>query len=166
MSDDPKAKASTTDLAAYRAANSPASLCIGRLIQWSPDEGALVDYPGNPKGPLQAQSVVAFDVDLAARTIDSDRGLVLSFEAGDWSKPVIMGLLQPAATAAKQNSPAVEVHADGERVTVKAAEQIELKCGEASIILTKAGKILLRGTYVSSVSTGAQRLKGASIEIN
>jgi hypothetical protein len=41
-----------------------------------------------------------------------------------------------------------------------------LRCGEASITLTKAGKILIRGTYVLSRSSGVNMVKGATIHLN
>ena len=41
-----------------------------------------------------------------------------------------------------------------------------MRCGEASITLTRAGKVLIRGAYVLSRSSGANRIKGAAVEIN
>jgi hypothetical protein len=58
------------------------------------------------------------------------------------------------------------VTVDGERVVLNGAKQVELRCGEASIVLTAAGKILIRGTYVLSRSSGANRIKGAFVDIN
>jgi hypothetical protein len=55
---------------------------------------------------------------------------------------------------------------DGERVVLNGAKQVELRCGEASIVLTAAGKILIKGTYVLSRSSGANRIKGAFVDIN
>jgi hypothetical protein len=60
----------------------------------------------------------------------------------------------------------VEVDTDGERMIVSAKTQLVLRCGKASITLTQAGKVLIEGTYVSSRSTGANRLKGGSIHLN
>ena len=41
-----------------------------------------------------------------------------------------------------------------------------LRCGQASLTLTRAGKILLSGTYVLSHSSGVNRVKGGSVQIN
>jgi hypothetical protein len=41
-----------------------------------------------------------------------------------------------------------------------------LQCGKASITLTKAGKVLIQGSYVSSRSTGVNRVKGGSVQLN
>ena len=60
----------------------------------------------------------------------------------------------------------VEVDTDGERLVVSAKEEIVLRCGAASITLTKAGKVLIRGTYVLSRSSGVNRVKGGSVQLN
>ncbi len=65
------------------------------------------------------------------------------------------------------DSPAqVEVDADGQRLVVSAKEQLVLRCGKASITLTKAGKVTIEGSYVSSRSTGVNRVKGGSVQLN
>ena len=38
--------------------------------------------------------------------------------------------------------------------------------GKASITLTREGKVLIRGTYLSSRSSGVNRIKGGSVQIN
>jgi hypothetical protein len=60
----------------------------------------------------------------------------------------------------------VQVESDGESVIVDATHELILRCGSASITLSKNGKVVIRGTYVSTTSTGVNRLKGGSIEIN
>jgi hypothetical protein len=60
----------------------------------------------------------------------------------------------------------VEVDADGERMIVAAREQLVLRCGKASITLTKAGKVLIQGDYVLSRSSGVNRIKGGSVQLN
>jgi len=60
----------------------------------------------------------------------------------------------------------VEVDADGQRLFVTAKQQLVLRCGAASITLTKAGKVLIQGSYVSSRSSGVNRIKGGSIQLN
>lgn len=71
-----------------------------------------------------------------------------------------------ADAMAKPLADSTTVTVDGKSVVLKAERQIELRCGEASILLTAAGKILIRGTYVLSRSRGANRIKGAFVDIN
>lgn len=136
---------------------------IGELVALT-DEGRtpLVTYAGQPDTAAQrARSVV----DLHGPHIGQP--VVLMFESGDPSRPIVMGVLRqrdgwPAAETPTQ----VQVEADGERLIVSAAEQLVLRCGKASITLTKAGKVLIQGSYVSSRSTGVNRIKGGSVQLN
>ena len=65
-----------------------------------------------------------------------------------------------------QAAPRLEALVDGEPVVIEGAERIELRCGKASITLTKEGKILIKGTLISSESSGAHRIRGGSVDIN
>ena len=56
----------------------------------------------------------------------------------------------------------IELEAGGDRLVVSAADQIVLRCGDASITLTRAGKILVRGTYVLTHASGVNRIRGGS----
>jgi hypothetical protein len=53
-----------------------------------------------------------------------------------------------------------------DRLVLVANREIVLQVGKASITLTQAGKIILRGTYVLSRSSGVNRIKGGSVQIN
>lgn len=136
---------------------------VGELVALA-DEGRtpLVVFPGQPgTSALRARSVV----DLHGPHIG--QAVVLMFDGGDTSRPLVMGVLResqgwPAAEAPQQ----VRVDADGERLIVSAAEQLVLRCGKASITLTQAGKVLIQGSYVSSRSTGVNRIRGGSVQLN
>ena len=89
------------------------------------------------------------------------------FERGDPLLPVVMGVIRVKNGWPLVHQPAqVEVEADGERLVVDAKEQLVLRCGKASITLTRAGKVLIQGTYLSSRSTGVNRIKGGSVQLN
>jgi hypothetical protein len=60
----------------------------------------------------------------------------------------------------------VEAVVDGERVTIEAEHELELRCGKASIVLRASGEIVIRGASLLSRSSGANRIKGATVEIN
>jgi hypothetical protein len=128
------------------------------------DEGQapLVLFPGQPGSAALGAATV---VDVHGSHIG--RQVVLMFENGDPRRPIIMGLLRtPQAWPLLEQPGQVEVEADGERLMVSAKEQLVLRCGKASITLTKAGKVLVQGTYVSSRSAGVMRIKGGSVQIN
>ncbi len=89
--------------------------------------------------------------------------VVVLCEGGDPTRPIIMGVLKPAADDT-QSDPVAEV--DGERVVLSAEKEIVLRCGKASITLTREGKVLIRGAYLLSRSSGPNRIKGGSIQLN
>ena len=148
-----------------QALQAPAwpAVVIGELLALA-EEGRtpLVAYPGQPgSAALRARSLV----ELHGAHIGQQ--LALAFEAGDPGRPVVMGVLRQAAGWPLADPPAqVEVDAGGERLIVSAREQLVLRCGKASITLTRAGKVLIQGSYVSSRSTGVNRIKGGSVQLN
>ena len=136
---------------------------IGQLIGMTNENRTpLVLYPGQPgTAALFARTVV----DLHGPHIG--RKVVLMFEAGDPAKPIVMGVLREGEGSPLDEKPnQVEVDADGERMIVTAREQVVLRCGKASITLTRAGKVLIQGSYVLSRSSGVNRIKGGSIQLN
>jgi len=98
------------------------------------------------------------------RLAEEDVGakIVVAFENGDMSHPIIVGRLQEKQATAVGHT----LKLDGERLVLRAERDIELRCGEASLILTRAGKILIRGNYVLTRSRGANKIKGAFVDIN
>jgi Domain of unknown function (DUF6484) len=117
----------------------------GRFLVLLPDRAA----------PVAALSLVA----LAAE--EAGEPLVVALDAGGLGAPVILGRLRERVAPA-----AAVVRADGERLVLRAEREIELRCGEASVVLTRAGKVLIRGTHVVSRSKGANKIKGAHVDIN
>lgn len=102
------------------------------------------------------------------RTDMLGRDVVVMFENSDVDRPIILGvmdssLLQPRGLVPEAP---IEVAVDGERCVIEAEREIVLRCGEASITLTRAGKVIIRGTYIMSRSSGYNKIKGAAVDIN
>ena len=140
-----------------------ANVVVGELIAIT-NEGRtpLVLYPNQPgTAAIKARTVI----DLHGPHIGNK--VVLMFESGDSGKPIVMGLLREGEHwPLSEQLGRVEIDTDGERLIVSAKEQIVLRCGKASITLTKAGKVLIQGTYVSSRSSGVNRIKGGAVQLN
>lgn len=118
----------------------------------------LVDFPGNPHDdPIPARSMV----DLRHEAVG--REVALLFEAADPGRPVLMGLIR---VPGRDDRPPLSARFDGERIELSAEREIVLRCGSASITLTRAGKVLIRGAYVSSQSSGVNTIKGGAVHIN
>ena len=139
------------------------SIVVGELIAIT-DDGAtpLVSYPGQPgTAALRARSVL----DLHGAHIGAQ--VTLMFENGDAALPIVTGVLRPAAGWPLADRPdQVQLDSDGQRMLVSAKKELTLRCGKASITLTEAGKVLIQGSYVSSRSTGVNRIKGGSVQLN
>jgi hypothetical protein len=134
--------------------------------------GTLVAIADAGRSPLVLFSGLHGETAVPARSVVDLHGehvgkeVVLSFENGDATRPIVMGLLHDESNRPLSAAGQVEVDTDGQRMIVAAREQLVLRCGEASITLTKAGKILIEGSYVSSQSGGVNRIKGGSIQLN
>ena len=121
----------------------------------------LVDFSTNSTGT----AIVAASM-TAVQQSDIGREAILLFEDGEPSRPILVGLLQPPASGPGSAAGPVEISVDGKRMTISAEDEIVLRCGRASITLTRAGDIVIRGTHLVSRSSGPNRIKGASVHLN
>jgi Domain of unknown function (DUF6484) len=135
----------------------------GKLIGFKDDgRTPLVLYRDQPGTAAIPAAAIA---DLHGAHIGQQ--VILMFEDGDRSRPIIMGVLRIGPNWPLHEQPGqVEVVADGERLIISAKEQLILECGRASITLTRAGKVIIHGSYISSRSSGLMRIKGGSIQLN
>jgi hypothetical protein len=128
---------------------------IGHIADVDPSGAVSVTFAGAPAPGFPARSTAMILKE------DEGREVALMFEQGDPRRPIVLGkMVSPLAAAPP------EAAADGRRVEINAEEELVLRCGESSITLTRAGKIILHGAYVLSRSTGVNRIQGGSVEIN
>jgi hypothetical protein len=141
---------------------APTAPVLGSLAGWDEAGRPLVAFPGNPESePVPALSTVPLTAE------DVGREAALLFVGGDRRRPLVIGLVQPPGPAALLRVPGkVEASVDGERLEFTAGREIVFRCGDASITLTKAGKVLIQGAYLLSRSSGVNRIKGGSVQIN
>ncbi|HLI76367.1 MAG TPA: DUF6484 domain-containing protein [Acidobacteriaceae bacterium] len=138
-------------------------VAIGRILGTEQGCGVLVDFPANGSGELvTARSTVPW------QHLCLGQEVTLAFEEGDLSRPIVVGILQsaPGQHALSARPVGAEAAGAAEVLELTAGKEIVLRCGSASITLTKAGKVLIRGEYVLSRSSGANRIKGGSVQIN
>jgi hypothetical protein len=153
-----------------RRAFSPADIVVGMIAGLSDAGEPLVRFPLDASG-----RVVLARTTVPITPKDVDAEVVIAFESGDISKPIVMGIRwQPDDRSGAGRTvppttlfrPIVQASLDGERLVLTGENEIVLRCGQASITLTRAGKVLIRGAYLLSRSSGVNRIKGGSVQIN
>ena len=129
---------------------------IGLLMKFV-DGAAYVIFPGNlSETAIRARSLAALGHE------DLGCEVALLFEDGDLNRPLIVGRIVDPPRAPGR---ATIIH-DGKHLSVTATERIELRVGEASIVMEKDGHITIRGKYLVSQASVSNRLRGGSISLN
>lgn len=145
------------------APGSPLPAVVTAQLKRLTDRGPYVCFDNQAE--LLARATVPLSAELIGREV------VLAFENGDPSRPVIMGVIADPVLPVESTGEAgtdeqTTACVDGTRVVLEGKKEIVLKCGKASITLTRAGKVLIQGAYVSSRSSGVNRMRGGSVHIN
>ena len=172
--------ADTEELVLKQANIAPGEIVIGSLVELNDLGEPCVNFEGISE-PLKAISTISITKEHIGTQV------ALLFANGNITAPVIMGFIHnplaemlenfetnqlsettntKQAIALESNLQVDDVLIDGKKITFEAKEQIILRCGESSITLTKAGKILIRGKYLLNRSTGVNRIMGGSVQVN
>ena len=146
---------------------APSGAVLGWVVR-SDEAGLWVDHPGNNGEPQLAVSVVALDATTLAAAIEARTDAVLLFTTGDAPTPIVLGF--------KQETPVTEgdwvvgedavAKVDGKRVVLEGRDEVVLRCGKASIVLRRNGRVVIRGVQVESRASGRNRIKGGAVLIN
>jgi len=132
------------------------------------DVGTNNFFIQNPLDNTEQIFVSKSTVEISQSTIGNE--VLVSFEEEDVYRPVITGIIQQLKAPNKCTSNIKEQFKtkldDSDRLVFSAEREIVLQCGKSSIHLTKAGKVIIRGNYVLSRSTGLNSMKGGSVSIN
>ncbi|MBK8239995.1 MAG: hypothetical protein IPK74_31105 [Deltaproteobacteria bacterium] len=106
-------------------------------------------------------STVAIDRAAVGRTV------TVMFLDGDPQRPIVTGLLS-TPTDAETSAPArpARLVLDARELVLSADEELTLRCGKSSIVLTADGRIAIRGEHLLSRATSVNRIRGGTILLN
>jgi len=155
---------------------------IGTAAKAAPIFGIVVGqvqaiFPdGRVRLQLPQLAIAAVDarVACAPEGLAPGAAVAVMFEQGDVNRALVIGPMYagPAVAAAVADEAGVDVTETSQaqpeyaRIVIEAGEELELRCGESAIVLTADGRILQRGTYISSHASATQRIRGGSVQIN
>jgi hypothetical protein len=136
-----------------------------KIVKVDQNGSVFIHFKGNPKGPIKARVTAVAADSITQRENDSDLTVLIAFEENDLHQPVVIDVIhdriEPSQSSITTDRKGLEeVKIDGETVTFEAKKEIVLRCGKASVTLTKAGKVLIRGAYLLNRSSGVNRIKG------
>ena len=128
----------------------PAAALVGRVVRIEANGDVLVDFPSNQLGPIRARVATSENVE------GKDEPVLLLFENGDRSLPVIAGLMRENAGRRQPKR----------QLVFEAAEEIVIACGKSSITLRRDGRVVIKGTELVSRASGSNKVRGAVVQIN
>ncbi|CAM2067004.1 DUF6484 domain-containing protein [Sulfidibacter corallicola] len=156
---EPRAEDAATDTLLNQVDLSPAprleGILLGTLSRFDASGVPYVTIP-NLSGEIAAQTTTVLDRDTEGRQV------ALMFVQGSAAQPIILGLIQNPSAHVKPR----EARVDGKKIVLEAADEIEFRCGKSSIKMTRDGKVIVKGTHLVSRSSGANKIKGASVLLN
>lgn len=140
------------------------------VIAGESDKGGPLVRWGSPRQEARPARVVWME---NAPNWSACKGLrvVVGFEHGDQSKPIVLGLLDSppdvvVAPAEPLSETAPSKYAMPKTLRIESEQELILECGKAKIALRADGRVAILGGYVLSRSKGVNKIKGGSVQIN
>jgi len=100
--------------------------------------------------------------------------VLLAFENGDLTLPVIVGVVRDRLPSVSSQRPAAHalgekgqsLNVNGKTLVFEGQEEIVFRCGQGSITLRADGAIIVKGTRLLSRASETNKIRGASVQIN
>lgn len=123
------------------------------------DDRPLVVFPSNPGDEaLAARSLCTLTAD------DAGSEVALLFEDGRDDRPLIIGRILEDVRGPAQSG---EILRDDDApMKITSRDRLELRCGKASIVMKADGSVTIRGTQILSRAERANRVQGATVNLN
>jgi hypothetical protein len=135
----------------------------------SPDGVAMIVLRGEEQ-TREALSLLRFpSADAASDAILGRAVLVLLNGSG---LPVILGVVSQRLWETREveaQFPVGEVRSvqvDKKLVNIEASEEIRLTCGKSSLVMRRDGTVIVRGVTITTRASQANKIRGATVNIN
>jgi len=162
-----KANRVSVGVAEASAPGAPGSVpTVARVVDVPDAGGVEIELAGGVR--RRARAVAGLVPGDRSRIVG--REVLVVFDQGSPDAPVAVALMQSPLEAAgvttEAPAGAIDARIDGERVVIQANTRLELRCGKASIVIDREGKITIKGAHLLHRSTGPIRIKGGHVDIN
>lgn len=137
------------------------STVLGRITAISAEGVVMLSLAG--QAPITSLVLGHISAAQLSDAFDQREPVLVTFPDGANGHPVIVGVVASKAKSPRRPTTAT---VDGRRVEITGHDEVVLTCGEASITLTKVGKVLIKGVYVSTAADEVNRITGGSVKIN
>jgi hypothetical protein len=140
--------------AAAASRNAGPGLVLG-VVARTDERGVWVELPGHARSAVQARVMTPPGAPAPRPTLMPGQAVVLMIDRSRGAAPILLGVLQPSSPPEPER-----------RLELEAHDEIVLRCGEASVVLRRNGRIVVRGVHVETRARGVNRIKGGSVSIN
>jgi len=144
-------------------------VCVGKIIEVTPEGKPIVTFPIAPNGRVFAR--VVQNLPRMSNWLGS--AVLIIFEDDDPGKPIIIGIVGDALptsttemivdTQINDNQP---VKISGKILHFEGEQEIVLRCGLGSIIVRADGQVIIKGTRLMSRASVTNKVRGPSVLIN
>jgi hypothetical protein len=150
--------------------SSSATSLVGQVLEIFPKEpGHVIVRWRTLDGQLMDRALA-----VVRGVLVNSGDFVLLQRPGNWPEWIVTHVVEGAREAPNPYRPDVrpspeeglDAMIDGKRVQIEGKDEIVLRCGKASITLRRNGRVVIRGTYVETRSSGTNRIKGGAVLIN
>lgn len=145
---------------ALPAAKPIHGVVVAELLALLPDGSVRLTVPAFALNDLLARPICALEA------LHVGQQVAVMFEQGDIARALVFGPMAQPLLDNTNPQPQREITVNQRRVVIEADDELELRCGEACIILSADGRIVSQANYITSHASVTQRLQGAAVQIN
>jgi hypothetical protein len=141
---------------------SPAGILIGLIVDIHATGLPIVEIldPAFVNDqPIVAQAICSLSA------LKVGRQCAVSLTAGDRPSAIVLGQLQ-SSVFGLGDSAEISVSQSEGKIDIQSDNEINLRCGKATLRMTSAGLVEIRGKKVVSHSSGLNRIRGGSVKLN